>query len=91
MASISSASSSPSLPKSWFEISRRRQRGRWFNNNIVEFNMLYCVEMTVSIPRDIPLDEVERIKAAEKARAVEVQESGKWPHLWLRNKNDDTH
>jgi len=44
--------------------------------------MLYCVEMTVNIPRDIPAEEVERIKVAEKARAVELQESGKWPHLW---------
>ncbi|SER73190.1 muconolactone D-isomerase [Pseudomonas sp. NFACC02] len=44
--------------------------------------MLYCVEMTVNIPRDIPADQVEQIKVAEKARAVELQKAGKWPHLW---------
>lgn len=44
--------------------------------------MLYCVEMTVNIPRDIPAEQVEQIKVAEKARAVELQKAGKWPHLW---------
>ena len=44
--------------------------------------MLYCVEMTVNIPRDIPLEQVEQIKIAEKARAIDIQNSGKWPHLW---------
>ncbi|MBB4868183.1 muconolactone D-isomerase [Pseudomonas nitritireducens] len=44
--------------------------------------MLYCVRMDVNIPRDIPAEEVEAIKAAEKARATEIQRSGKWPHLW---------
>ena len=44
--------------------------------------MLYCVEMTVNIPRDIPLEQVEQIKASEKARAIDIQNSGKWPHLW---------
>ncbi|HGJ8975541.1 muconolactone D-isomerase [Pseudomonas citronellolis] len=44
--------------------------------------MLYCVRMDVNIPRDIPAEEVEAIKAAEKARAIEIQQSGKWPHLW---------
>ncbi|MCP1645314.1 muconolactone D-isomerase [Pseudomonas citronellolis] len=36
----------------------------------------------MNIPRDIPAEEVEAIKAAEKARAIEIQQSGKWPHLW---------
>ncbi|MBD9417187.1 muconolactone Delta-isomerase [Pseudomonas sp. PDM16] len=44
--------------------------------------MLYCVKMDVNIPRDIPADEIEAIKAAEKARAIELQQAGKWPHLW---------
>ncbi|MFJ3681353.1 muconolactone Delta-isomerase [Pseudomonas sp. NPDC090208] len=44
--------------------------------------MLYCVEMTVNIPRDIPVEQVEQIKASERARAIAIQESGKWPHLW---------
>jgi muconolactone D-isomerase len=82
MVSISSASLSPSSLKSWFEVSRRRWQGALVQQQYLEFNMLYCVEMTVSIPRDIPLDEVERIKASEKERAIDIQESGKWPHLW---------
>lgn len=44
--------------------------------------MLYHVKMDVSIPRDIPADTVEAIKIAEKKRATELQEAGKWPHLW---------
>jgi muconolactone D-isomerase len=44
--------------------------------------MLYCVKMDVNIPRDIPTEQVEAIKAAEKARATELQLAGKWPHLW---------
>ncbi|QEU26636.1 muconolactone Delta-isomerase [Pseudomonas luteola] len=44
--------------------------------------MLYHVKMDVNIPRDIPLDTVEAIKLAEKKRATELQEAGKWPHLW---------
>jgi len=38
--------------------------------------------MDVNIPRDIPADTVEAIKIAEKKRATELQEAGKWPHLW---------
>lgn len=44
--------------------------------------MLYCVKMDVNIPRDIPAEQVEAIKVAEKARATELQQAGKWPHLW---------
>lgn len=44
--------------------------------------MLYHVKMDVNIPRDIPVDTVEAIKVAEKKRATELQEAGKWPHLW---------
>lgn len=44
--------------------------------------MLYHVKMDVKIPRDIPADTVEAIKVAEKKRATELQEAGKWPHLW---------
>ncbi|OPK06640.1 muconolactone Delta-isomerase [Pseudomonas sp. VI4.1] len=44
--------------------------------------MLYHVKMDVNIPRDIPADTVEAIKVAEKKRATELQEAGKWPHLW---------
>lgn len=44
--------------------------------------MLYHVKMDVNIPRDIPTDTVDAIKIAEKKRATELQEAGKWPHLW---------
>ncbi|SPK74385.1 Muconolactone Delta-isomerase 1 (plasmid) [Cupriavidus taiwanensis] len=44
--------------------------------------MLYCVQMEVKIPDSLPADRAEAIKAAEKARAIEIQKSGKWPHLW---------
>ncbi|WP_420996858.1 muconolactone Delta-isomerase [Cupriavidus sp. 30B13] len=44
--------------------------------------MLYCVEMTVNLPASLDPKRAEEIKAAEKARAIEIQQSGKWPHLW---------
>lgn len=44
--------------------------------------MLYCVQMEVNIPDSLPAERAEAIKAAEKARAVEIQKAGKWPHLW---------
>ncbi len=44
--------------------------------------MLYCVQMDVKIPDSLPADRVDAIKAAEKSRAIEIQGTGKWPHLW---------
>lgn len=44
--------------------------------------MLYCVQMEVKIPDSLPAERANAIKAAEKARAIEIQKSGKWPHLW---------
>ncbi|WP_349605770.1 MULTISPECIES: muconolactone Delta-isomerase family protein [Cupriavidus] len=44
--------------------------------------MLYCVQMDVKIPDSLAPERAEAIKAAEKARAIEIQKSGKWPHLW---------
>jgi muconolactone D-isomerase len=44
--------------------------------------MLYCVQMDVSIPRDIPTGEADHLKAVEKTRAIELQQQGKWLHLW---------
>ncbi|WP_374625257.1 muconolactone Delta-isomerase [Pandoraea sp.] len=44
--------------------------------------MLYCVEMQVNIPDSLEPSKVEAIKSAEKARAIELQKAGKWPHLW---------
>jgi muconolactone D-isomerase len=38
--------------------------------------------MEVSIPRDIDADELQKLKDAERARAHDIQRSGRWPHLW---------
>jgi muconolactone D-isomerase len=38
--------------------------------------------MEVKIPDSLPAEGAEAIKMAEKARAIEIQKSGKWPHLW---------
>lgn len=44
--------------------------------------MLYHVRMHVHPPTDGDPAAFERLKAAEKARAQELQRSGKWRHLW---------
>ncbi|CAM5185920.1 muconolactone Delta-isomerase [Oligella ureolytica] len=44
--------------------------------------MLFCVEMTVNIPHGSDPVKMDEIKRAEKERAIEIQKSGKWPHLW---------
>jgi muconolactone D-isomerase len=44
--------------------------------------MLFHVRMDIAIPRDLdPAERTERM-ATEKARALELQRSGKWLHLW---------
>lgn len=44
--------------------------------------MLFQVTMSVNIPLDFDKAEAERIKAAEKAYAQELQRSGEWRHIW---------
>lgn len=44
--------------------------------------MLFKVEMTVNIPHDLPTDVVDEVKAREKAYSQELQQQGKWRHLW---------
>lgn len=44
--------------------------------------MLFHVEMTVNIPRDLPVEEADAIKAKEKAYSQDLQRQGKWPHIW---------
>jgi len=44
--------------------------------------MLFHVEMDVRIPHDLPSETADKLKATEKARAHELQKSGKWRHLW---------
>jgi muconolactone D-isomerase len=40
------------------------------------------VEMQVIVPHDIDKVHFEALKATEKARAEDLQRSGKWRHLW---------
>ena len=44
--------------------------------------MLYLVHMIVDIPATVSPDDAARIKASEKAYSQELQQAGKWPHLW---------
>lgn len=44
--------------------------------------MLYCVRMEVEVPAGVDSDAFAKLKAEEKARAEELQRSGKWRHLW---------
>ncbi len=44
--------------------------------------MLFKVEMDVVVPPGIDRDELERLKAAEKARFQELQRAGTWRHIW---------
>lgn len=44
--------------------------------------MLFQVEMDVRIPYGANPAEIDELKAKEKARAQELQSSGKWRHLW---------
>lgn len=44
--------------------------------------MLFKVEMTVNIPKDLPIAEADAIKLKEKNYSQELQEAGIWVHLW---------
>ncbi len=44
--------------------------------------MLFHVRMDVNIPRDLPVEQVNEIKAVEKAYSQELQRQGKWRHIW---------
>lgn len=44
--------------------------------------MLYKVEMTVNLPSDMPAERADAIKATEKKYSQQLQESGRWRHLW---------
>ena len=44
--------------------------------------MLYLVHMDVSIPRDLPVEQVNEIKAREKAYSQDLQRDGRWAHIW---------
>jgi muconolactone D-isomerase len=44
--------------------------------------MLFHVHMVVSPPLNMDKDAFETLRAAEKARAQELMQQGKWRHLW---------
>jgi muconolactone D-isomerase len=44
--------------------------------------MLFHVHMVVSPPQGMDKDAFEKLRAAEKARAQELMQQGKWRHLW---------
>ncbi|MBB3053194.1 muconolactone D-isomerase [Prauserella isguenensis] len=44
--------------------------------------MLFHVHMEVAIPHDLDPDRRAALIAEEKSRALELQRSGVWPHLW---------
>lgn len=44
--------------------------------------MLYCVRMQVNLPKDIDPVALQDLKDREKARAVELQQQGKFVHIW---------
>ena len=44
--------------------------------------MLFQVRMDVNIPRDLPVETANEIKAIEKAYSQELQRQGKWRHIW---------
>lgn len=44
--------------------------------------MLFQVEMDVKIPHGLDPDHLAELKAAEKARAQDLQRDGRWRHLW---------
>lgn len=44
--------------------------------------MLFHVQMTVRLPHDLDPREAERLKAEERARALDLQRAGTWRHLW---------
>lgn len=44
--------------------------------------MLYCAMIEVNLPPDMDPKELETLREAERLRAIEMQESGKFVHLW---------
>jgi len=44
--------------------------------------MLFKVEMKVNLPTDMSAETAAEIKGREKAYAQDLQQKGKWRHLW---------
>ena len=44
--------------------------------------MLFLVRMDVNIPRDLPTEQANEIKAREKAYSQDLQRDGRWKSIW---------
>ena len=44
--------------------------------------MLFLVRMDVNIPRDLPVEEANEIKARQKAYSQDLQRDGRWKSIW---------
>ena len=44
--------------------------------------MLFLVRMDVHIPRDLPVEQANEIKAREKAYSQDLQRDGRWQSIW---------
>lgn len=44
--------------------------------------MLFHVRMDVRLPPDLAQEQAGKLKADEKARFQELQQSGEWRHIW---------
>ena len=44
--------------------------------------MQFLVRMDVRLPHDMDVAVADDLRARERARAAEIQRSGKWPELW---------
>ena len=44
--------------------------------------MLFLVRMDVNIPRDLPAEQANEIKAREKAYSQDLQRDGRWKSIW---------
>lgn len=44
--------------------------------------MLFHVRMDVALPHGLDPAERDKLVGTEKARALELQRAGVWPHLW---------
>jgi muconolactone D-isomerase len=44
--------------------------------------MLFHIQMDVHLPHDMPSEQADAFKTAEREQAQELQRRGKWRHLW---------
>lgn len=44
--------------------------------------MLFHVRMDVLLPTDLPQDRADELKAREKTYSQQLQQEGKWRHIW---------